>query len=286
MKKIFLFFFLLFLLSPQKTLAVTFTFDGAPSNITDTQSFSINVTLNIANSTGKIYYIRAAFFHPDSPSSYFGYTKNNIGDWYKVQISPTPTDKTQFYKVIMDEGEQKTFIIEAKPDQESNYYKNKGPGVYNFKLGRYTEGGNSPIWCSGEDMPCSIASISIASSVTPTPTPTPTPTLTPAPTSTPSPIKTPTPKPSTPKPTVSSAPTPTPKATAVSVSLARETSSSKSSLDILGTESAEPSLEPVKKSEEVKTLGTNENNLPKILMGLGVIIILSGAGIYVKSLKK
>lgn len=277
--------FLLFLLFPQKTLAATFTFEGAPPSISDNQSFFVNVTLFINDSSGKSYYIRAAFSHPDSSTSYFGYTKNNAGDWYNGEPK---IDKTQFYKAIMDEGDQKTFTIEVKPDSESTFYKNKGPATYNFKLGRYTELGTSPTWCDNKTTYstgyCNIASISISSASTPTPTPTST--LTPTPTPTPSPTKTPTPKPSTPKPTTSIIQTPTPKATTVSVSLAREINSSQSPKDILGTESSKPSVKPTNKPQDVKTLSASENNLSKILIGLGVIILISGAGIFLKSFIK
>lgn len=175
-----------------------------------------------------------------------------------------------------------------------SYSYSNNPGA-DISFGRFPDAGS---WgtCSptknAANASCTVSTPTPTSSPTsmPTPTSSPTPTPTPIPSSTPTPTpsstKTPTPKSPTPKPTVSSTPTPTPKATTVSVSMVREISSSKSFKDILGTESAGPSLKPVKKSEEVKTLGANENNLSKILIGLGVIILISGAGIYLKSLKR
>lgn len=118
------------------------------------------------------------------------------------------------------------------------------------------------------------------------PTPTPSESASATPTPTVSSISTSTPKPSTSKPTVSLTSTPTPKATTVSVSMVREISSTKSSRDILGTESSQPSTKPTNKPQDVKTLGASENNLSKILIGLGAIIIISGVGIYIKSLRK
>lgn len=275
--------FLFFFFFPQTTLAAAFTFEGAPPSISDNQSFTINVTLSINNSAGKSYYIRAAFSHPDSSTSYFGYTKNNTGDWYNGEPK---IDKTQFYKVIMDEGDQKTFTIEVKPDSESTFYKNKGPATYNFKLGRYTELGTSPTWCDNKTTYstgyCNIASISISSASTPTPTPILSPILTPTPTPSPTPTpKTPTPKPATPKPTATS----TPKPTAISVKISKDIEESPLPTVLpAATRSAIPSPSPTPKQIETKV--ASENNFQKILIVVGLIFIISSGFWFIRSLKK
>ena len=56
--------------------ADTFTFSGAPANVNEADTFTINVNLAIGGSSGSNYYIRGAFAPSSSPNSYFGYTKN------------------------------------------------------------------------------------------------------------------------------------------------------------------------------------------------------------------
>lgn len=277
----FLFFFTFFAFP---SFAATLTFSGVPSSISDTESFSVQVSFSISSSPGTNYYIRAAFSHPDSPSNYFGYTKNNSGSWY----NGTPSiDHTQYYKITLDENSQWSGAIEVKPDIEDTDYK--GSGTYNFKLGRYTEAGSGPTWCITDG--CSVASISITS---PTPTPTPVPTNTPTPTpttaATATPTKTPTPT-STPTrtPTPTKTPTPTPSRTPTSTlkpsaSLALGLIGSSSS-PILGesTESGlfiSPTNIANKKNVLVANKGKNpSNNFQKILMFLGIIIFAGACGI-------
>lgn len=119
-----------------------------------------------------------------------------------------------------------------------------------------------------------------ASFVCPTPTPTPTPTLIPTFTSTPTskptntstPTKTPTP---TPKPS-----TPTPSLTQSS-KIKSATLSSTNLTSILGesTESAvaTPSAGTTDSNKEVKTLGSSQNNIFKIFIGVGGFFIISCA---------
>lgn len=277
--------------------AATFTFSGTPSSITGEESFSVSVVLSVSSSAGNNYYIRIAFSHPDSPSSYFGYTKNNAGNWYNG--TPSPIDKTQFYKVTMDENNQWTGTIEAKPDIESSAYK--GSGTYNFKLGRYTESG-SLTWCNNESTGCAVASVSIVTTATPTPTPAPT--NTPVPTATPiqsGPTTAPT---ATKTPTSTLIKTPTPTLKSVSGGESSSTSTTKppttspttlafSSQAAGGSGNINTAVSPTvnlsptpTKSESTKkptptpiksgqtaVLGVAQSNLSKILIGLGVIFL-------------
>lgn len=264
-------FFLLFVF-PQKVFAVTFTFQGAPSNILDNQSFPVNITLIASNSAGKNYYIRGAFYQP-STTFYFGYTKNNIGNFYNGE--PT-IDKAQFYKITMYPNNQWSGVIEFKPYNRSSYYK--GPGTYNFKVGRYTESGNTVTWCSNETSPCSVASINIVSSQTPSPSPIPSNSSSPSPS--PSSIDT------VLLDTSSSDLTPAPNPTSISTSLFDILKATTSSKSVLPVSTKASSFNPTPNSKETKLLADKEINFSKILIGLGFIIIISSAGIFLKSLKK
>lgn len=276
---LFVVLFIYFLFSPSPAFAATFTFIGAPSSISDTESFSVNVILSVSGSAGKSYYIRSAFSHPDSPSSYFGYTKNNAGTWY----NGTPTiDYTQFYKVVMDNSGQWTGSIETKTDSTSTAFK--GTGAYNFKLARYTETGSGPTWCESEATGCTIVSISIAA---PTSTPTPTPT----PTNTPTPTKTPTPTPTT-KPTATTkpaTPTSTPIKSASSIptkSIVEENTKreDKTPTSILG-ETTAVSLSPSPTIIETKE-ASSLFDFPKLTIVAGVIFVAASGILTFRSYRK
>ena len=106
-------FLLLFLGIPKTIFAATFTFSGTPESISDDQSFSVNVNLSISGSSGNNYYLRGDFSHADTPTSYFGYTRNNLEEWYNAE--PT-LDHTQLYKVTMQSDGTWVGSIEIKPD--------------------------------------------------------------------------------------------------------------------------------------------------------------------------
>lgn len=194
LKYVFLIFAFLFLFSTLVSAAKP-NVSGVPSTTDVAQSFQVNVTLTIAKSAGKNYYLRAAFFQAGT-TQYFGYTKNHFDTWYNG--TPQPLDPRQFKKVTMDAYNTWSGVVEVKPDAESSYYK--GGGNYNFKIGYYTEGGSSiSDWSDAVQLAISGSS--------PSPTPTPTPSLSPSLTPSPSPSPSPTP---TVSPTPSSSPKPTP----------------------------------------------------------------------------
>lgn len=295
----FLFGIFVFLYFATTAHAATFKFENAPASITNDQNFEVSVILSISSSAGKSYYLRAAFYHADSPSSYFGYTKNNAGEWYNGKPS---IDKTKYYKITLDENNQWSGNLNIKPDLESSYYK--GSGAYYLKLGRYTEDGGSVKWCVDESDGCNVTSISITSEPTPIPTSpsTPTPTRTPTPTKTPTPTPSPTLRPSltpTTKPTLTK--TPTPKFTyaylkneeteAPTLTLSLKTSQSPTS--VLG-QKIEKVLSPTpsKKSENPKlsskTLETNNARtiIPQILMFMGAVFLLACGILTFRSFKR
>lgn len=190
-----------FFVSP-KVVFGAFSISSTPSSVAEDGSFSVTINLTISGSAGNNYYLRAAFSHQDTPTSYFGYTKDNSGSWYNG--TPSPIDHTKFYQITMDSGNSWAGTIDVKPDTSSTVYK--GAGNYNFKVGRYTAAGSGPTWSDN--------SVTIAITATTTPTPSPTPSPSPTPTSTASPTPTPSPtSTATPRPTTTASPTPTPRPT-------------------------------------------------------------------------
>ena len=145
-------FFLLFFIFPLQTFAaIELTFSTPPAELDVNQSFSLDITLSGATE-GSEYYVRGSFFHNDTPTNYFGFTKNNSGNWNNKS-----GEFSNFYKIIGNG----TTTIDFKPDLSVSEYK--GPGSYQFKIGRYTTGG-SLTWSNQ-----SPAVIQLTSTSSPTP---------------------------------------------------------------------------------------------------------------------
>jgi len=146
-----------FLLLP-KNIFAALTFSSAPSQITEEQEFEVNV--NITNLTQETpYFLRAVFYQPGT-TNYFGYTWNG-SDWYNG--TPSPIDYTKFLSIQRDSSGNWSGTLKAKPDPASGKYS--GPGLYEFKIGRYTSAG-SLSWSS------TVAQIQITQSAqTPTAVP-------------------------------------------------------------------------------------------------------------------
>lgn len=191
-----------------------------------------------------------------SGDSYFGYVKNNIGDWVKITTSQ---DCKNYYSVSDTATSSLSLVTKIGDD---NFPEN---GTYTLKLRRYT----STCGSNSDSDPISIT-INL-----PTPTPSPTPVSTQAPTPTPTPVPTKTP---TPTPTKKPTPKPTPTSTPDSL-----TDSNTTPADVLG---ARDSLNP--KPSPSETESSQKTSKPPILaivfIGLGVLSI-GGAGysIWVKS---
>lgn len=174
---------------------------------------------------------------------------------------------------------------------EDSYSYNSGPGV-NSTYGRQTDGGsdwvvfNSPTKGSSNN----------TSQPAPTSTPTPSPTFTPTPTTKPTLTQKPT---STPKPTPTTKPASSavqsqgtssnPSTKPVSLGFSSPVKSPATSKSTLGEKiTATPSSTKVPtptKKPEVKTLASSQNNLPKVLIALG-IIFLAACGILAFRLYK
>src|SRR3990167_1002019 len=249
--------------------AATFTFEGSLAEIHDDESFTINVLLSIASSKGKSYYIRPGFFQPEkTPRSYFGYIKDNAGDWAN---GGSPIDKTQFYKITMNDNNEWVGSLIIKADLEASGFN--GSGNYNFIIGRYTESGSTVNWCDGDSTPCSTSIITINQAPTPTSTPTPTPTSLPAPT------KTPTPTPSrTPTPILRSSLSPAPEEV-----LGESTETG----EIVSATDTESSNEDALASNKSKS--TNNNWFQKFFIWIGGILLIACAilsfRVYIKNRK-
>jgi len=261
MLKILSLIFLLFFFFPQKTLAAELSTGNIPATIEQSQEFEIDINLSCPGCGDS--YLRGVFY--PSGNKYFGFTQDNLGNW-----SNAPgTNCTTFYKIsksnLTAEGTWNG-KVKFKPDAESSNYS--GPGDYLFKVGRYTPSCGSPSVWSSE------ATIAITG-----PTPTPSPTTTPSSTPITSPTKTPTPKPSTPKPTVA------PIATSISVSLSDEEEATSSVLSE-SSPSSELEIEKTPKAIVEETTVASDNNFQKILIGAGLLFIISSAFWFIRSLKQ
>ncbi len=159
--KIFLIFIGLFFF-PSKVHAITVTFSNPPSQILDTDSFSVDVTIDGSSDTE--YYVMGRFTK-ENKTQYFGYTKNNTGNWSQYNLS----DGTQFFKLKGNE----TLPIEFKADTSDPDFE--GSGNYSFNLVRFSSTGQTSY--TNESTPVLIT-INSASTPTPTSTSTPTPTST------------------------------------------------------------------------------------------------------------
>jgi len=145
--------------------AMSLTFSDTPSSINGDNSFTVNASL-INAPTDRIYYLRAAFFE-SGKTNYFGYTYNHLGQWHN-----SPGNTTQFLQITTNSEGFWSGQLQAKADLDSSYFK--GAGEYQFKLGRYTEGG-SLSWSDN------IVSINI-NYTSPSPDPSPSPSPSPDPT--------------------------------------------------------------------------------------------------------
>lgn len=136
----------------------------------------VTLTINISDLPSESYFRIA--WQESSGKSYFGYIKNNNGDWIKIDSNQ---DCKNYYQVSDLTKQSITIITKIGQDNTPTN------GSYLLKAKRYTA------TCSSEkdSEPVSIqVNLPIP---TPTPTDIPTPTRTPTPTKEPTPTKTPTP---------------------------------------------------------------------------------------------
>lgn len=180
---------------------------AVPARIDEAEEFQAAVVFSCPSCTTDSF-LRGVFY--PSGTGYFGYTKNEKGEWVN---GPSSSCTSYFHLSASESGEASwSGTMSFKPDRESGFYK--GPGEYLFKVGRYTPSCSSAsVW--SEEIPIVLTG----------------PTVTPAPTQTPKPENTATPVPESSSPTVS---VPTPTNAPVRVGLIRSDESD--TPDILGSE--------------------------------------------------
>jgi len=203
---------------------MSLTFSAVPSSIDHNQE--VEVPFVFACDGCSDSYFRGVFYK--SGSNYFGFTKNNSGDWIG-----TASDKTQYYKLTKDDlvASSGSGKIVVKPDTADPLFD--GFGSYMFKVVRYTSGGN-PTYADP-----------VAITIT---GPSPTPTNSPSPTSTPT---------NSPHPTVTSTPSPTTKPT--------NTLTPKVTPTVKPTEKKTPTPKPTESVSEISTVSGQKNEGGDIL---------------------
>ena len=153
-------------------------------------------------------YLQGMFTKSASNPSYFGYTQNNIGDWYKYVGSPETTEIQSTFFSFTPENATWSGQLKIKNDTADPDYI--GPGDYFLRVRRYTGNSSSgPTGDSSNDLVIQLAYV--LPTLEPTSAPTNTPTSTAIPNPTVVPTKAPTPAPTkspTLKPTVYSSSTP------------------------------------------------------------------------------
>lgn len=188
----------IFLLVPNFALAAFTIYDVSPSTINSSEDI-ITITASASGLQNVTQYVQVGLTKEgESPSDYFGFTKNSSEEWYLYKSSPTTSDLSSYFFNFIPSGGVWSGQILAKIDIDDSGFK--GAGNYALKLFKYIT--SSP---SYSDTFTIVVNVTPAPTSTPTPTPTNTPT--PAPTNTPTPTVAPT---STSTPTTSPTNTPTP----------------------------------------------------------------------------
>lgn len=207
-----------------------FTISNIPPQINSDQSFKVNVNLSLPSNPNTVYYIKGAF-KKTGGARYFGLTKKD-NNWVEYG-----DDNSDQYKITTDSSGNYSGDLEVKPDTLDKDYK--GAGDYNFKVGRFPEGGDK--W-SNE------VTLNIKDSSSPTNS------------STPIPTKTPT-----------KAPSPTPKLTSKSTPSLTKTASVAGTFTTVTPTS--PETPTVTQNPPIKS----ENKM-NFLTILGIIFIIAGLG--------
>lgn len=254
-----------------KTYGAAPTITSSPSSVNLDTSFTISATMS-GLTNNAVYRLRIVFAQPGT-SNYFGSTYNG-SSWYNG--TPSPISYANFLTINANGNGAWWGDIQGKIESDDPNFTT-GDGAYDVKVGRYTQTGSSATWSN-------IVSVQLILPPTPTPTETPTPT----PTSAPTPTKTPTPTPSaTPTPTLRPTVTPTPRPTSTPIPTHVQSTIELSSVptSVLGESTESITSEEPSPTKEVKTLGSSQNNLSKILIGLG-ILILASCGILAFRLSK
>lgn len=204
---------------------------------------SFNVTASISGASLGQNYLRIDLYK-EGTGNYFGETFNG-SNWY------SGGDGKLFFPVTIDSSKLVLATITARLGNPSSL-EYPGPGSYKLKIRRYTSSGNS---ASDSQDPVNIQINFI----------------------TPSPLTSSSP---TPSPTSSLSPSPNPSSSVIATPKGTLEDVLESSIeaefekDVLGESSLSSELETPKAKEEI-IMGVKENNLPKALIILGLILIFS-----------
>ena len=135
----------------------------------------VTVDVNVSGLSSPNY-LQGMFTQSAVNPSYFGYTQNNGGDWYKYSGSYTKEEiQLTFFSFTPQDGSWSGQLKVKNDSADPDYV---GQGSYILRVKRYTGGSDSAAQTSN-DLPVDLAY------VLPTPTPTPTATPTSTPTATP-----------------------------------------------------------------------------------------------------
>lgn len=120
--------------------AISFTISNPQYN---NNEVTIDVTLSSLTSTScpnSFCYLQAALTSSD-PIRYFGFTKNNSGQWYEYISSPTQSYiQSAFFNFQPVSGAWSGQLALKINTESPNYH---GPGTYNIKAWRYSGNSNS-----------------------------------------------------------------------------------------------------------------------------------------------
>lgn len=171
-------FFFSFFVQPALA-AMEMIFSALPGSVDADNQFGVTVSLTDAPKLKK-YYLRAALFE-SGKTSYFGYTFNHLDQWHNQ-----PGEYLKYLEIATNDQGSWSGQLKAKADLSSGYFK--GGGEYQFKIGRYTEGG-SLSWSNNEA--ALVINYANQSNDSPSPSPNPTTSSSSQTTVSPSPIPTP-----------------------------------------------------------------------------------------------
>lgn len=217
-------------------------------------SFTVTATMS-GLSKNSVYRLRVALAQTGT-TTYFGSTFDGT-NWHYGSINDG-----NYIGVTTDDAGAWGGDVQGKIDSDDPNFTT-GSGTYDLKIGRYTQTGSTATWSN-------IVSVDITIPPTPTPTNTPAPTPTSAPTNTPAPTPTPTRTPTatpTPSPTKSPIPTPT---LVLPTEVLGESTESASIAELASKTRPTKTLR-----SETKILGEKTSIFPKILIGIGLIFLLS-----------
>lgn len=258
-----------FFLGTEPVFAITFNISNPQLNGNE---ITIDASLSGLTSSSCLNgscYLQAAFTTQEQ-NKYFGFTKNNNGDWYEYVSPPSTSNIQSTFFAFQPVSGSWSGQLTLKINPESPNYK--GSGTYNVKAWRYS--GKSSSAAGDSD---NILAVDIQSPPTPSPTPIPSPSPTPTPIPTPKKSSSSTSQPSL-KPSV------VPSTSTTFSTLPSPKVSNKTAVAGVTKISSPSSATPL-----VKTLSQKQNNFsPLIFLGGGLILVACSYIIYeiVKQVKR